>query len=415
MHNLNTVIKFEILKQIRKPLFWIAIFAFPVIMLVFGGVSFLSTKMAIDQGGKNQSQASQSVKKILVVDRSKLITKEAFKPIEIEMLEQSDEQAIASLKQSDAQALVIYPENPDQVTTQVFIKYHESSSSTQQLGDGVSRFASLAMKNSIGKDVDPKISAILKLDSLPISSSILDEQGKVYNPFARMVAPGVFLVIFFVIFTVTGNQMLVATTEEKENRVAEMILTTVQTKTLIIGKIIALTILGFIQIIALLLPLIIMYLVAVNYLDLPPVLNSLFSNIQFEFWPTFFGASLLVFGFLLTTGLIVLIGSLFPTAQDASQFFTPIILSMLVPFYFIQAILSGVESPIVTFMSYFPFSAPITLLIRNMAGSLSVQEGLIGLTLVIIFTLLAMLLAVRAFRQGAFEYSKKTSIKSLFK
>ncbi|MDO4870739.1 MAG: ABC transporter permease [Candidatus Saccharibacteria bacterium] len=413
MHNLSTVIKFEILKQIRKPLFWVAIFAFPVIMIVFGGISFLSTKMAMEQDTKNQDQASQSIKKILVSDQSKLVKLELLAPLETIPISETGDQALNKLNQSDAQAMIIFSSNPAKDETQVYIKYQKSDSATSQLGNGLATLATTALRSSVSSNLSPQITSILSLKSLPTVSHIIGENGKAYNPYLKMITPGIFLAIFFIIFTITGNQMLVATTEEKENRVAEMILTTVQTKTLIIGKIIALTILGFIQIFALLAPIIIMYFIAGKYLNFPPILNMIFANIQFSFWPTFFGITFLIFGFLMTTGLIVLIGSLFPTAQDASQFFTPIIFSMIIPFYFLQAIVSGVSSPIVTFMSYFPFSAPMTLLMRNMAGSLSVSEGIIGLIVIIVSTIIAMLLAVKAFRQGAFEYSKKGSLKNL--
>ena len=69
-----------------------------------------------------------------------------------------------------------------------------------------------------------------------------------------MIAPGLFLVIFFMLVTFFGNQMLTSSTEEKENRTVEMLLTMVKTDTLITGKILSLMVLALIQMLVIILP-----------------------------------------------------------------------------------------------------------------------------------------------------------------
>ena len=79
------------------------------------------------------------------------------------------------------------------------------------------------------------------------STSTIYRDGEIHNPIQEMILPGVFLVLFYFLISFFGNQMLTSTTEEKENRVIEMILTTIEARTLIVGKIISLIILAFIQ------------------------------------------------------------------------------------------------------------------------------------------------------------------------
>jgi ABC-2 type transport system permease protein len=278
---------------------------------------------------------------------------------------------------------------------------------------GIGSLAQSVLRASAGTKADPEVAAILTANTIDVDSLILDKQGRAYNPFEKMIIPGIFLVLLFVIFILTGNQTLVATTEEKENRIAEMILTTIDAKTLIIGKIIALVVLGFIQIIALLTPMILIYFGGIKLDLIPPFLSSILSGAKAEFWPIFFGANILVWGFLLMTGFTVLIGSLFPTAQDAAQFYGPIILAMIIPVYFAPAIFTGAKSIIVQILTFFPLSAPFTLLMRNTAGNLNVVDGLIGLIILITSTIVIMLIAVRAFRFGVFEYSGRLSLKQI--
>lgn len=63
MFNLGTVIKFEILKQIRKPLFWLAVFATPALIILFGGVSYLGSKLSHEQTDKNKQQVAETSQK----------------------------------------------------------------------------------------------------------------------------------------------------------------------------------------------------------------------------------------------------------------------------------------------------------------------------------------------------------------
>ncbi len=412
MHNLKTVVKFEILKQIRKPLFWLAVFAFPLMAVVFGGVSIVGADMAEKQGDIAKEDLKTNLTSVIVVDHSEIVDLKAFGELEVEPLE-NEEQAMTKFLSSEnsKQALIIYPVDINDSSIKVYTKTGPDELATQQMSMGVGSLAQSALMVGASNKVDPTLASILSATSLPVDSQILNSDGKIYNPFQKMILPVIFLVIFFLVFILTGNQTLVATTEEKENRVAEMILTAIDAKTLISGKIIALVALGFIQISALIIPLLLLYFASTKLFAVSPFLSSLLAGAQFEFWPVVFGIVLLIFGFLLTTGFTILVGSLFPTAQDASQFYAPILLGMMLPLYFAGAIFSGAKTIVIQILSFFPLSAPMTLMMRNAAGNLPVSEGIIGVAVVVISSLLIMLLAVRAFRRGVFEYSKPTSLK----
>ena len=76
--------------------------------------------------------------------------------------------------------------------------------------------------------------------------------------------------------------------------------------------------------------------------------------------------------------------------------------------------MSESESLVVTILSYFPLTAPITLMIRNIFGTLDPTEGVIGLTIVFVAGIIAINLAVRIFRYGTLEYSKRLSLATIF-
>lgn len=398
----------------RKPLFWVAIFAFPLLFLVVGGISYFGATMAEKQSSVAQDELKDNLSSVIIVDQTGLVKTEAFAGLETKMLD-NQETAMAEFKASDNQklALIIYPKDVATDKIQTYTKLGNDKAISQQVSMGVASLASVALTASASAEVTPEIATVLASKNFNVSSLILDKTGAVYAPFEKMIIPGAFLVLLFVTFILTGNQTLVATTEEKENRVAEMILTTINTKALITGKIIALVVLGFIQITALLLPMILIYLGGVKLGLVPEFLSSILSGAKAEFWPIFFGVNILIWGFLLMTGFTILVGSLFPTAQDASQFYGPIVMAMVIPLYFAGAIFTGAKTIVIQILTFFPLSAPFTLLMRNTAGNLSVSDGLIGLTILIVSAVVLMLIAVQAFRFGVFEYSGRLSLKQV--
>ena len=234
-----------------------------------------------------------------------------------------------------------------------------------------------------------------------------------------MIVPGIFLAIFYFITVFLSNRMLTSTTEEKENRVTEMILTSISAKTLILGKIISIMVLGLVQILTIILPIVIGLIIISSIGTLAKDLNlpdfmPIISAIKWDFGTIAISAVILIAGFMMTTGFIVALGSAMPTAQEASNYFAAIIMPLMMPLFVLPSFLSSEPSTLTIFLSYFPLTSPISLLLRNMLGTLSLAEALIGISLLVIFAIFAVWLAVRIFRFGTISYGSKVNLKSIF-
>ena len=118
---------------------------------------------------------------------------------------------------------------------------------------------------------------------------------------------------------------------------------------------------------------------------------------------------------MLFTGTLVAIGAIMPTAKEAGQWFGIAMIAMFIPFYIIQLILSDPEQYVVAVFTYFPFTAPVTAMLRNAFGTLSAMEATIVVATLLILGALIIRLAVRMFRYGAMEYSDRLSLKRIFK
>jgi ABC-2 type transport system permease protein len=234
--------------------------------------------------------------------------------------------------------------------------------------------------------------------------------GEPTKGFGRVIVPGLFLILFYAVIVLMGNQMLTSTTEEKENRVIEMILTSVSARTIIVGKIIALILMGFIQIAAIVVPLAVAYFGFRSALNIPALdLNSL----SFAPWPIITGAAIFIGGFILFTGMLVAIGAAVPTAKEAGGFFAFTMILVFIPFYALGAITSSPDQLIVKAMSFFPLTAPITLMLRNAVGNLSLWEAVIGISILYITGAAIMAMAIRIFRFGSLEYARKLGVREI--
>jgi ABC-2 type transport system permease protein len=227
-----------------------------------------------------------------------------------------------------------------------------------------------------------------------------------------VIPPLLFLVIFYLLIIMLGNQMLSSTLEEKENRVTEMILTTLNPTTLIIGKVVALFMVGLVQMLTFALPVIIGYVFFRANLSLPDVDLS---HLTLQPGPILVGALLLVGGFILFTGTLVAIGAVVPTVKEAGTAFAPLMIMLFLPFYVVSLIVSDPHALIVQIFTYFPFTAPVTAMLRNGFGSLSPVESAIVVAELFTIGLIALRLAVHLFRYGSLEYSKKLSIRNTFR
>ena len=77
------------------------------------------------------------------------------------------------------------------------------------------------------------------------------------------------MVAFLMLMVLLSYLMIATTTEEKENRVAEILLTATKGTTIILGKIMSIFILGGVQLVVLIVPLVILYLKFRNQINLP--------------------------------------------------------------------------------------------------------------------------------------------------
>ncbi len=399
MHNLGTVFRFEVIRTLKKKSFWIMALAFPIIICAVFAIIFFSNKTT-DEAANNTKNQKFS---ILVTDESGLINPALVSALGAKTT-RDKQAAIDQVTSGKLDAYIYYPKNVGKSHVEVYGK--DVGLFDNGRYDGI---AKVMLQQSVAPTVSPQTTAILQ-DKVVFSDTTYKD-GKQFDGFAQLIAPGIFLVLFYALIAMFGNQMLTSTTEEKENRVIEMILTTIEARTLIIGKILSLIVLATIQTLVILAPISVVYFFFHDQLSLP---SLDLTNIPLDPVRIAIGAAVFALSFLLFTGILVGIGAATPTAKEAGGYFGMTMALIFGPLYAVTLFISQPDSGLVKFLSFFPLTAPIPLMLRNAVGNLSVPEALLGIGILAMSATIALSVAVRMFRYGALEYSKRLSLSVIF-
>jgi ABC-2 type transport system permease protein len=399
MHNLSTVIRFEVVRTLKKKSFWLMAFGFPVLIGALFGIIFLSNKSTSDAADKLQKQSFS----LEVTDDSNLVNPQLLAAVKAKLVTDK-QQAIQDVKSGKIDGYIYYP--ADIATHPVEVYGKDVGIYDNGRYDGV---AKSLLDQSVQATVSPEVRSVIAGTTTTAVTTYRD--GVEYDSFKQMILPGVFLVLFYLLISFFGSQMLTSTTEEKENRVIEMILTTIEARTLIVGKIISLIGLAFFQGAVIVIPALLGYLLLHDQLHMPALDLS---SLPVDWVRILTGAAIFVISFIMFTGFLVLIGASVPTAKEAGQFFGMIMMLIFGPLYAFTLFISAPESPIVRFLSLFPLTAPIPLLLRNAVGNLHPWEIALAIPIMAITAIIILTLAVRVFRFGALEYSRKLSIREIF-
>ncbi|MDV8149956.1 ABC transporter permease [Arthrobacter sp. B10-11] len=400
-HNLGTVTSFEFVRTVTKPRFWIGTLSVPVIMAVVFGMIFLSnTSTSSAAEAQKNAQFSISYR-----DASGLITPAdaaAFGAVPAD----SSDAGVRAVQSGAVDAYFEFPAHPE--TTAV--KVYGTDKGLFENG----KYAAVAQA-MLARAVAVRIGSP-QLSSLASGAAQVEtvtyQGSEVAGGMNSVIPPMAFLVVFYGLVMLLAGQMLNSTLEEKENRVTEMILTTLKPTTLITGKVLALFMVGLVQVAVFASPVLVGALFYRDALSIPEFEAS---QLIFDPLRMAVGFLILVGGFALFTTTLVAIGAVMPTAKEAGNFMGVMIALIFIPFYSVSLVVSEPHSPIVQVFTYFPFSAPVTALLRNAFGSLGVMEAALVIAILYVGAAVMLRVAVRLFQYGSISYTSKVSIRTALK
>lgn len=399
-NNLGTVIRFEVVRTLTKPRFWVATLFVPVLIgVVFALVaaSGASTSNAADQQAKARfafeyTDASGLVKPTIARAAGGTVQPDAT-------------QGVADVKAGKVAAFFAFPADPSKQTIKI------SAQDVGVFNNGkYGAVAQAVLRTSVEQKIgNPQLSAVLAGGISTQTATYKD--GAASGGIDAIIAPLVYAVLFFMVLALLGQQMVSSTLEEKENRVTEMILTTIEARSLVIGKIISLFAVGIVQMLVFVVPVAIGFVFLRNQLSFP---SFDLSSLTFEPARMIVGALILIGGFALFTGALVAIGAIMPTARDAGQIYGALMITVIIPIYITTLIVSNPGGLVVQIFTFLPFTAPMTALLRNGLGSLSPGAATIVIIELYLAAVIVLWLAIQLFKSGSIEYSRRVDVRRVF-
>lgn len=378
------VIRFEIMRQLKKPAFWAATLLVP---LLIGGIYLISF---ISAQSVDKNPVLKDDTKIAITDEAGIFSKDA------PFLTNKDKDAGKEMIKNGETDLYFYIPK-DFAETKKAEFYH--------ISEGLDIFNSDAniLKGLLANDASSRVG---ELDTLALTGKYeitdhkLNHNGEDSNALGKAIVPFTIGIIFFMFVALCGNRFLLNVVEEKENRISEMILTSISARHLIVGKIIALLALSMIQILVLAIPIAILVFVNRDSQMIAPVL----SVVEVDPITVILGILLFIVSVLFYAGTCTFVGAMTSTAKDASSFIGPAIILIVFPLYFMQMFMATDPNGAVQFMTYFPFTAPIALMLRSGFGTISIPEFCIGIAIVTVSATIMIRLAVITFQKNAINF-----------
>lgn len=393
---MRTIVAFEATRTLTRAGFWIATLVVPLIMGVVIALVVLSSSPAAEGGGQQSdagfsfaySDASGYVDPLVVAAfGGSLATDEA--------------RAIEDVKAGRVDAYFAYPDSPVEEPTVVYA-----------VDEGVfanGRFPAVASEIlvvSAQGAIDDQALATLARGQFAVTSTNYDE-GRESAGLAAVIPPLVYLLVFYASLLLMGNLMATSLLEEKENRVSEMILTTMDPATMVSGKVVALFIVGVVQMVVIAVPVLVGYVFFREELSLPYVDLS---QLSIEPQPMIVGALLLAGGFCLFMTTLAAAGAMMPTVREAGAITAPLTVVAFAPLWALALVIQSPQSFIVQVLTYFPYTAAPTAMIRNSLETLSTTEAAIVIIELFVLSLIMFRIAVRIFRYGSIEYSRRVRL-----
>jgi ABC-2 type transport system permease protein len=170
------------------------------------------------------------------------------------------------------------------------------------------------------------------------------------------------MIFYFVIMT-SASLLLNSISKEKTNRVMEMLMASVSPRQMLAGKIAGLGIAGLIQTIA---------WVGTGYalLRLGGTTLSIPASLQLSPSILVWGVVFFLLGYAVYASLMAALGALVPNIREASQATISVIWPLIIPLFFINALIQDPNSTLSLALGMIPFTAPIAMMTRLAAGGI---------------------------------------------
>lgn len=239
-------------------------------------------------------------------------------------------------------------------------------------------------------------------NSVIFKNKIIDTSGSTNGNLISVFYKSIIYIILLTLMIIYSGQMLVRSLlEEKSNRLIEILISSCKPQELLAGKIIGLSALGLTQ-------MIIWLLIGFVLFGSNIIPVSSFNNLALII--VFF-----VLGFLFYSSLLVGIGSIVSTEQEAQQVTSYLSMILIIPVVIIIPAVQNPDSLLINFLTYFPFTTPSIMILRLNINEATSSELLLTILIMLFSTYVVIKISSQIFKVGILYYDKMPSLKEIKK
>lgn len=228
----------------------------------------------------------------------------------------------------------------------------------------------------------------------PVNVKEVDISNSIQRDSSNMLSfflPYAITFLFYITILTSSSLLLSSISNEKQNRVLEILMTSIKPVQLLTGKIIALGITGLIQTMVWLGAGILM----LRYSGKAFALSSVF---QLPASILLWGVLFFLLGYAVYASLMAGIGALVPNLKEGSQLTTVVILPLIIPLMFISTLIQTPNSPLAMVLSLFPFTSPVSMMTRLAATNVPFWQPALAVLLLAVTAWLLVRASASLFR-----------------
>ncbi|TAE27504.1 MAG: ABC transporter permease [Candidatus Kapaibacterium sp.] len=399
------VAQWEFVEKARTKAFLISLVLTPAIMIAAGVVpSLLASRsdsetkkfVVYDETMKLREAAEERLQKKHRLDNGKPAYQLVSVNAEIMKREDFFKEYTPRVLKGDFTGLFLVPKNVDSTHS---IEYRSDNVGNIRDISAIENALekSLAEQRAVEKGISVEtyksLATPLETTSIRVTKSGEASEGSFLQTFG--VAYGSVLVLFMLVIS-TGQILVRGLVEEKNNRIMEILISSCSPFELMMGKLLGLSGLGILQAMVWCGLAIGMVL----YFDVPlSILAPLPITLIF-----------VLCGYLLYASLLLGLGSLTTTDQEAQQMTSYATILLVIPISLISVVLQNPNSTIAKVMSFIPFTAPTIMAMRIAIQQPPALEIIGSLGAILLTTAVVIYFAAKVFRVAILVYGKRPTL-----
>ncbi len=227
----------------------------------------------------------------------------------------------------------------------------------------------------------------------------------------RIILAFSMLMVLYLTILVYGVTVMRGVTEEKQNRIIEVLLSSVSPFYLMLGKVIGIGLVGLTQ-----------YLtwsvfgITLSLLSAAPALMMYADQLpRISPWLFVFFIIYYLLGYFLYATLYAMVGAIVSNEDDGQQAQMPITMTFMIPMLLSSLVMENPTGTTATILSLIPFFSPSLMFLRITLEAAPGWQIALSITLMILTIVGAVWLASKIYRVGVLMYGKRPTIPELIK